>query len=130
MEEHEHASKDIARAFLKKADDFNTQILTSVGSYIRFITADDTPDAKQIKKLISSIEKPISELSKLSLECKLSNEVVDHIRDLESYKTEIYNSIKNNQVSSETTDRVVNLYHKTSDIDNLLFEMISDNGND
>lgn len=126
MGDNQQVSKDIVRAYLKKADDFNTQILTSVGSYIRFITADDAPDAKQVKKLISSIEKPISELSKLSLECKLSDEVVAHIRDLESYKTEIYNSVKNNKLSSETTDRVVNLYHKTSDIDNLLFDMISD----
>jgi hypothetical protein len=125
MGESQYTSKEIAQAYLKKADDFNTQILTSIGSYIRFITADDAPDAKQVKKLISLIEKPISELSKLSLECKLSEEVVAHIRDLESYKTDIHNSIKNNKVSSETTDRVVNLYHKTSDIDNLLFDLIT-----
>lgn len=126
MGNHEVPHKEITLSYLKKADDYNTQVLTSVGSYIRCITSDDVPDAKQIKKLITNIEKPISELSKLALTPHLSEGVSLHIKELEKYKAEIAACLKASSMTHETTDKVVNLYHKTSDIDNLIFELLDE----
>lgn len=120
----EETNENISATYLKKADDFNTQILTSIGTYISLITSDDLPNKKQIKKLISSIEKPIDELVKLCEKPHFSTEIHEKIKELDKYKLEITQTLEKKEPSHDATDKVVTLYHHTSDIDNLLFDLL------